>query len=111
MNCPVARAASSITRDTMPSRLIAMLSACRTRRSRSGLRSSGLPSLSVTNGVGPARIWSIARYMTRRLSASDSRTRASVRIRATSAVGTWSMKSMSPDSSAAVRDGSLATWR
>jgi len=49
-----------MTRATSASRSIASDSARRTRWSRSGLRSSGLPALSVMNGDDPVRIWSIA---------------------------------------------------
>ena len=111
MNCVVAVATPSITRATIASRSTASASARRTRASRNGLRGSGRPSLSVAKGEAPSRRWSKDRYTMRRLSTSDSATASFRRSRSMSLVGTWSMMSTSPASSAAVRAASLVTMR
>jgi hypothetical protein len=49
-SCAAGTAFLSITRSAIASRLMAIESALRTRASRNGFLSSGLPSLAVTNG-------------------------------------------------------------
>ena len=84
--------------------------ACRTRASRSGFFSSGLPDLSYTNG-DRSRAWSGWKNSVRQDARCSTMNFGLTRSFAMSAVGTASIASTSPDSSAAIRVGSLVMMR
>ena len=89
---------------------MAASSACRTRKSCSGLRASGLPSLPVMKGV-VSRAWSIAMYTSREEMPRIKWNRASALTRSLPWDGAPSIMSRSPASNDASRDPASVTTR
>ena len=93
-------------RSTISSRLIAMLSACRTRLSANGLASSAPPSLAVVMGASSATVLTWMKT-TRPEGVVQTSIPSSASSRAASSGGTKSIMSTSPACSAATRAASL----